>query len=106
MQEASLIISRSGYSTIMDLVQLQKRAILVPTPGQTEQEYLASYLMEKKFFIAIEQKAFSLTAAIDAVKDFEFAEMNLFNEVNLSSVVHELLDQIQVKSLHGNESRQ
>ena len=36
-----LIISRAGYSTIMDLWCLKKDAILIPTPGQTEQEHLA-----------------------------------------------------------------
>ena len=43
MQSAQLIICRSGYSTIMDLEALDVRALLVPTPGQTEQEYLAEY---------------------------------------------------------------
>jgi len=38
-----LIISRSGYSSICDYIILQKRAILIPTPGQTEQEYLAKH---------------------------------------------------------------
>lgn len=41
---AKLIIARSGYSTIMDLVTTNARALLVPTPGQPEQEYLASRL--------------------------------------------------------------
>ncbi|MDD4234877.1 MAG: glycosyltransferase family protein [Bacteroidales bacterium] len=41
---AQLIVCRSGYSTIMDLWTLQKKALLVPTPGQPEQEYLAKYL--------------------------------------------------------------
>ncbi|MDR2928566.1 MAG: hypothetical protein LBV41_10300 [Cytophagaceae bacterium] len=36
-----IVISRSGYTTIMDLWFLQKSAVLIPTPGQTEQEYLA-----------------------------------------------------------------
>lgn len=45
---ASIIICRSGYSTIMDIHQLStKRIILIPTPGQTEQEYLAKYLSSK-----------------------------------------------------------
>lgn len=35
------IITRSGYSTIMDLKGLDKEITYVPTPGQTEQEYLA-----------------------------------------------------------------
>jgi uncharacterized protein (TIGR00661 family) len=43
LKEAQLVICRSGYSTIMDLEALDVRALLVPTPGQTEQEYLAEY---------------------------------------------------------------
>jgi len=43
MSRASYIISRSGYSTVMDITKLQKKAVFVPTPGQTEQEYLANY---------------------------------------------------------------
>lgn len=39
--QSDKIICRSGYSTIMDLHALNKRAIYIPTPGQTEQEYLA-----------------------------------------------------------------
>ena len=41
MASSSLVISRSGYSTIMDLAAMGKKALLIPTPGQTEQEYLA-----------------------------------------------------------------
>ena len=37
MGQAEYVISRCGYSTVMDLVQLQKKSILIPTPGQTEQ---------------------------------------------------------------------
>ena len=51
IQSSDLIISRSGYSTIMDLQKLEKKAVFVPTPGQTEQEFLANYLKEKKFAI-------------------------------------------------------
>ena len=41
---AETIICRSGYSTLMDLHHLQKtKLILIPTPSQTEQEYLAKY---------------------------------------------------------------
>jgi UDP-N-acetylglucosamine transferase subunit ALG13 len=45
---AKTVICRSGYSTLMDLHLLNKRdLILIPTPGQTEQEYLASYWQQK-----------------------------------------------------------
>ena len=42
--QAQMVIARAGYSTIMDLWNLQKKAILVPTPGQPEQEYLAKHV--------------------------------------------------------------
>jgi predicted glycosyltransferase len=44
------IIARSGYSTIMDLHVLNclEKAELIPTPGQTEQEFLAGYINERK----------------------------------------------------------
>ena len=42
IQNTDIILSRSGYSTVMDLASLGKKAIFIPTPGQTEQEYLAS----------------------------------------------------------------
>ena len=45
--QSEFIVSRSGYTTVMELLALRKKAILVPTPGQTEQEYLAHRLMEQ-----------------------------------------------------------
>jgi predicted glycosyltransferase len=50
--QSRIVVSRSGYTTIMDLVELQKPAILIPTPGQTEQEYLAEYLDSRRHFKA------------------------------------------------------
>lgn len=55
---AKQIICRSGYSSIMDLVTLNKQALLIPTPGQTEQEYLAHYLSEKGMFRTVKQDKF------------------------------------------------
>jgi UDP-N-acetylglucosamine transferase subunit ALG13 len=71
---STFIIARSGYSTIMDLVRLKKTAILVPTPGQTEQEYLGHYLNEKKWMYSVQQKNFNIEAAI---ADFQKAELKL-----------------------------
>jgi len=39
--ESEIVLCRSGYSTLMDLVKLEKKAYFIPTPGQYEQEYLA-----------------------------------------------------------------
>ncbi len=48
---ANIIISRAGYTTVMDLYANNKKAVLFPTPNQTEQEYLAEYLWQKGLFI-------------------------------------------------------
>jgi len=52
------------------LVKLKQKAILVPTPGQTEQEYLAQYLHEQKIFYCIEQDKFVLPKAIELANNF------------------------------------
>lgn len=90
MKEAILsseyIISRSGYSTIMDLIVLEKNAILIPTPGQTEQEYLAKYYKDKKIFYSEKQKNFDLETALKEAKNynnkFGITETNLQNILN------------------------
>ncbi|MEO6232272.1 MAG: glycosyltransferase [Ferruginibacter sp.] len=69
---AEWVICRSGYTTIMDLVKLGQKAILIPTPGQTEQEYLADYLMKEKFFFAAKQDKFVLKDAIEMAGKFNF----------------------------------
>lgn len=61
INESDLIISRSGYSTIMDLAVLQKKAFFIPTPGQTEQEYLAKHLKKLKIANFSKQKDFKIT---------------------------------------------
>jgi len=70
--KAEYIISRSGYSTVMDIAALSKKSILIPTPGQTEQEYLANYLMKKQFSFCLKQNNFSLLESIDEAKRFDY----------------------------------
>jgi UDP:flavonoid glycosyltransferase YjiC (YdhE family) len=52
---SGVFIGRSGYSTIMDLARLGLHAILIPTPGQTEQEYLATRFSRQGVFCVQEQ---------------------------------------------------
>lgn len=66
MADARLVIARSGYSTVMDLVRLRKRAVLIPTPGQTEQEYLGRYLAAKGWIVSLPQHTFTLKKALAA----------------------------------------
>ena len=72
IQQSKMVICRSGYTTIMDLVALQQKAVVVPTPGQTEQEYLAKYLMENGLFPCMVQENFSLLAALQTAAGFTY----------------------------------
>jgi hypothetical protein len=62
------IITRSGYTTIMELISLNCSALLIPTPGQTEQEYLASYLEGKGWFKSVTQKKLSAGITLPPTK--------------------------------------
>ncbi len=58
--KSKIVVCRAGYSSIMDLAILNKKAIIVPTPGQTEQEYLSQYHNEQGNFYTQQQKEFNL----------------------------------------------
>jgi len=68
---SEIVISRSGYSSVMDLFAIKKKAILIPTPGQTEQEYLARHLKNLKMFYTIDQKNFDLTESIKHIDSYD-----------------------------------
>jgi UDP-N-acetylglucosamine:LPS N-acetylglucosamine transferase len=68
IKAAKVIICRPGYSTLMDLAVLGRTAVLVPTPGQTEQEYLADYLSSGGLFLKMDQRHFDLETAIESGK--------------------------------------
>lgn len=68
--QTQLLIARSGYSTIMDLTALQIPAILIPTPGQTEQEYLADKLLKENIFYSVTQDAFDLEKDLPLSKNY------------------------------------
>ncbi|RAJ18125.1 glycosyltransferase [Olleya aquimaris] len=61
INNSDIIISRSGYTTIMDLAKLGKQAFFIPTPGQYEQEYLAEFLEKSKIAPYCNQDDFSLS---------------------------------------------
>ncbi|MCB0396142.1 MAG: glycosyltransferase [Flavobacteriales bacterium] len=65
---AGVIICRSGYSTLMDLRILGRTAILIPTPGQTEQEYLAEYAAGSGSGIEVHQSDLGLGNALVAYR--------------------------------------
>jgi UDP-N-acetylglucosamine:LPS N-acetylglucosamine transferase len=72
IREAEIVLARSGYSTVMDLATLGKRAVLIPTPGQTEQEYLGAYLAGKQWAVCVKQAEFSLPEAVRMARSFPY----------------------------------
>jgi UDP-N-acetylglucosamine transferase subunit ALG13 len=67
---SEIILSRSGYSTVMDLAMMEKKAIFIPTSGQTEQEYLSKYFMDKKMVYSVSQEEFKLDIALKESKKY------------------------------------
>jgi len=55
IQASEFIISRCGYTTVMEILSLQKKSVLIPTPGQTEQEYLALHLSQQHWCYSFKQ---------------------------------------------------
>ena len=95
--QSKIIVSRCGYSTVMDLVKLQKKAILVPTPGQTEQEYLAKYLQTQQLFYSIEQHNFSLRDTLKDLVDFDFKQSTV-NQDNFKNVLEDFVAELNINN--------
>jgi hypothetical protein len=67
--QARLIVSRSGYTTVMDLAELEKPGILFATPRQTEQEYLADFLGARGWYVTSRQPdCFNLSCLVNKVR--------------------------------------
>ena len=60
VMQSEFVVCRSGYSTLMELLPMHKKMILIPTPGQTEQTYLASTLANRQMAIMMDQSSFDL----------------------------------------------
>ncbi len=95
IRNAGMIVCRSGYSTLMDLATLQKKAILIPTPGQTEQEYLGHSLHKQGIFYSTRQKGFDLNSALAATQQFPFHSLALQQHFNdYEPVMNDWLDSL------------
>jgi uncharacterized protein (TIGR00661 family) len=83
LQRSNFVLSRSGYTSLMEHLSLRKKMILVPTPGQTEQEYLADYMMQMGFAVSMTQHEFGLASALEKAKNFNYRspefETNLYH---------------------------
>ncbi|WP_313806311.1 glycosyltransferase [Flavobacterium sp.] len=63
--QSKVVLSRSGYTTIMDLAKLEKKAFFIPTPGQYEQEYLAKKLKKKGLVPSCKQDDFKIERLLE-----------------------------------------
>lgn len=69
IRESDLVVCRSGYSSLMDLaVYSDKKALLIPTPGQTEQEYLGHKLARQGAFVCQSQDKIDLESALRQIE--------------------------------------
>jgi spore coat polysaccharide biosynthesis predicted glycosyltransferase SpsG len=92
MEQSDYVVSRSGYTTVMEILSLQKKSVLIPTPGQTEQEYLGKKLHQQQLCFCIDQKNFDLIDAIESASGFNYntIQLNIFDKEKLNSLLQNL----------------
>ncbi len=91
ISKSEYIICRSGFSSIMDLMKLEKKAIFIPTPGQTEQEYLASYLEKKNYFPQLKQSNIDIKSISKKMEDYcppSYIKNTLLEDEILDLLIH------------------
>lgn len=88
MNQAEIIVARPGYSTLMELVEIGRKALLVPTPGQTEQQYLARRMREKEWFYSVEQDKLNLADDIETVRSFSGLHRPNATQATVDNVFH------------------
>ena len=94
MNRARFLITRSGYTTMMEMAELDKKhGLFTPTPGQTEQEYLSRYYAKLGWFLSRSQYKIKLPDDVDSAMQFHgFPEMSKTKE-NVQKLYQELLKQ-------------
>lgn len=88
IESSALVICRSGYSSIMDLQALGAKALFVPTPGQTEQIYLAELHYKSGTVLYLEQK--SLNLEVDIESALKYPGFN--NNINITGIAEAIVD--------------
>lgn len=91
--ESEFVLSRSGYTTVMEVLSLQKKAVLIPTPGQTEQEYLAKHLMKQGWCYSFDQNDEKYLSQLNNAKKFSY-QIPSFPTTCFEEVLNEFLDKL------------
>ena len=90
ISSSKFIVARSGYSTVMDIAVLQRASLLIPTPGQTEQEYLAKYLASKHYCITAIQKNLDLNKEIEKLNMTALQKFPITHKGVLKAIINQL----------------
>lgn len=90
IRETEYIICRSGYTSVMEILSLNKKSIMIPTPGQSEQEYLATHLAAQKWCMEMKPDD-DLSTTLEKAKSFDYI-FPAFTETPLKKFVEELID--------------
>ena len=73
LEAASYVVCRGGYTTLMEAAELDLKLLVIPTPGQGEQQYLGKQLEETGRGLCFKQSGFSLKQALERAASFPFA---------------------------------
>jgi predicted glycosyltransferase len=85
INSSETVIARSGYTTIMDLAKMNKKAFFIPTPGQHEQLYLAKRLAKNNLAPYCTQDEFCLKK-LEAVKNYNVLSINSDKKVDFKNL--------------------
>jgi uncharacterized protein (TIGR00661 family) len=91
LNRSKLVISRSGYSTILDLAVIGTKALMVPTPGQIEQEYLGKYHNKKGTFYSVTQDKINLKNDVEKAKK----KTGIKRKIDVEKSVEEIINIIE-----------
>ncbi len=101
--KSEFIISRSGYTTVMEILSLKKKSILIPTPGQTEQEYLAEHLMKQQWSYCFKQDEKNLLSQINKAANFNY-QLPDFDSGYLENTVVDFIKQYLQQAVNSMEN--
>ncbi len=90
---SKIVLTRSGYTTLLELAVLGKKAIIVPTPGQTEQEYLAVKLHKEEYYFSQPESHLDIKHALDIIDKYPPTLFNPKAEL-LEQAINELINKL------------
>ncbi len=90
INQAEFVVCRAGYSSIMDMMVMKKKTIMIPTPGQGEQEYLAARLDGMRCALCVQQGGLDLPAVLDEARNFDYNLPDVTNNFFEASLINAL----------------